>query len=93
MHETSVFVLNLTSFSEKDWGKDTAIYLKLIKELSEDRWTTFYSAVKLTTEITDELKALPKTNPEPPLQDDPEGYHIWDSDPIDSSEDLDIDIE
>ena len=49
---------------------------------------TFYSVVKLTTEITDELKALPKMNPEPPLQDDPEGYHIWDSDPIDSSKDL-----
>jgi len=91
MHETGVFVHDSSAFSEKDWGKDTAIYLKLIKELSESRWTAFYSALKLTAEIINELRMLPKANPEPPLQD--EGYHIRDSDPVEPGEDADLDLE
>lgn len=93
MHETGSFVFDSTTFSEKDLGKDTAIYLKLIKDLSESRWTAFYSAVKVTATIINELRTHSKANPEPPLQDEPEGYHIQDSDPVDPSEIADIDVE
>ena len=68
------------------------IYLKLIDGLSETRWTALYSALEVTEEIVDGLKSLAKANPEP-LQDEPEAYHIRDSDPIDSSENGDIDAE
>ena len=93
MHETGCFVLSSAQFSEKDLGKDTAIYLKLIKELAEPRWTAFYSALKITAMVINELKKFSKVNPEPPLHDEPEGYHIRDSDPIDPSENVDIDPE
>ena len=92
MHKTGVFVHNSTPFSEKDMGKDTAACLKLIKELSEDRWTAFYSALKTTATIFDELRVVSKANSEP-LQDEPENYHIQDSDPIDPGEGGDIDME
>ena len=93
MHKTGNFILNSTAFSEKDWGKETAIYLKLINDLSESRWTAFYSAVEVTAEIVNELKEFSKANPDRPEQDEPEDYHIRDSDPVDPSENLDLDIE
>jgi len=91
MRKTGVFDLDSSAFSERDWGKDTAIYLKLVKELLESRWTAFHSALKVTTEIVNELRTLPKVNPEPPLQD--EGYHIRDSDPVEPGERADVDLE
>ena len=92
MHETGVFVSGSTAFSEKDLGKDTVIYLNLINELSDSRWTAFYSALKVTAEIVDELRSLPKANQEP-LQSGIDHYHIRDSDPIDASENVDYDFE
>jgi len=92
MHQTGVFVLNATPFSEKDLGKDTRIYLKLIDKLSESRWTGIYSALKVTAEIIDELRMVSKASPGA-LQDEPGGFHIQDSDPIDPDEDVDVDVE
>ena len=92
MHKTGIFVLNPTAFSEKDLGKDTVIYLKLMKELSDSRWTAFYSAIKVTTEIINDLRTLPKSNLQP-LQDSTESYHIRDSDPVDPSNDVYLDFE
>jgi hypothetical protein len=92
MHKTGVFVSNTTSFCEKDFGKDTRIYLQLINKLSESRWTAVYSALKVTAEIIDELKMVSKASPGA-LQDEPEGYHIQDSDPVDPGENADVDVE
>jgi len=92
MHETGVFVLSTTPFSEKDLGKDTRIYLKLINDLSESRWTAFYSALKTTAELINELTMVSKAGPET-LQDIPEGHHIQDSDPVDPGEYADVDVE
>ena len=93
MHKTGVFVLDSTPFSEKDWGKETAIYTKLINELSESRWTAIYSALKVTAAIVDELKECSKANADRPEQDEPEDYHIQDSDPIDPTAREDADVE
>jgi hypothetical protein len=91
MHKTGCFVPSSTTFSEKDLGADTAIYLGLINELSDSRWTAFYTALKITAEIVDELKKL-SSSAEPSLQAEPEGYHVRDSDPIDPNETtLDLD--
>jgi hypothetical protein len=68
MHKTGVFVLNPTAFSEKDFGNDTAIYLKLIGELSDSRWTASYSGLEFTGKIEDELRKFPKANREPPSE-------------------------
>ena len=92
MHETGGFVLNQTQFSDKDFGKDTAVYLKLINKLSTSRWTDFYAELKTTTTIADKLKAV-KLNPESHLEDESEGYHIRDSDPVDPNDVEDVDVE
>jgi len=90
MYKTGIFIPDSTAFCEKDWGKDTAIYLKLINELSEPRWKAIYSALKTTADILDELKEFSKANPDRLEQDEPDNYHIQDSDPIDPSEGTDV---
>ena len=90
MHKTGMFILDSSTFSEKGWGKDTAIYLKLINDLSEPWWEAFYSALKTTAEIVDELKEYSKANPDRHPQDEPEDYHIQDSDPIEPDESVDV---
>ena len=91
MHRSGVFVLSSTPFSEKELGKDTATYLKLINELSASRWEAIHSALKTTAEIVDELRNLPKAEP---LQNEAEEYRIRDSDPIDPTEEIDnLDLE
>ena len=92
MHETGCFVLNQTPFSNKDFGKDTAVYLKLINKLSTSRWTDFYSELKTTTMIAEKLKAV-KLSPESHLEDESEEYHIRDSDPVDPDVVEDVDVE
>lgn len=87
MHKVGVFIADPTPFSEKDWGGDTGIYLKLINELSEARWEAFYSAIKVAAEVADELKEFSKVDTDNPLQDEPDGYHIRDSDPVEPDED------
>jgi hypothetical protein len=93
MHKTGVFIPGSTPFSEKDLGIDTAIYLGLINKLSDSRWTAFYSALRLTAEIVDELKKISKVDSTEPQQDEPKGYHVRDSDPIDPNETVDLDVE
>ena len=90
MYKSGVFVPDSTAFCEKDWGKDTAIYLKLINELSESRWEAIYSALKTTADLVNGLKEYSKANPDRLEQDNPEEYHIQDSDPVDPSEGMDI---
>ena len=92
MHKTGTFIASSTPFSEKDLGKNTVIYVNLIKKLSEPRWTAFYTDLKLSTEIVDKLRMISKRNLEPSLQDE-DRYHIRDSDPIDPSENVDTNIE
>jgi hypothetical protein len=82
MHKTGVFVVDLSPFSERHWGEQTTIYTKLINDLSESRWTAFYSALKVTAQIVDELKKFSKAKPSCSAED----YHIQDSDPIDPSD-------
>ena len=93
MHKTGVFIADQAPFSEKDWGKDTAIYLKLINDLSASRWTAFYSTLKVTAEIVSELKEYSNADMDRTLQDESEDYHIQDSDPVDPGEDGDIEYE
>ena len=93
MHKTGIFILDSTAFSEKDWGPDTVIYMKLINQLSESRWEAFYSALKTTAEIIEELKEFSRANPDHYLKDRPEDYHTQDSDPVNPGDDTDIDKE
>ena len=52
-----------------------------------------YSALKVTATIVDELKEYSKANADRPEQDEPEDYHIQDSDPIDPTAREDADVE
>lgn len=93
MHKSGTFIADPIPFSEKDWGRDTRVYSKLINDLSESRWASFYSALKLTEEFATELKEYSKADMDRPLEDEPEDYHIRDSDPVGSGEDAELEYE
>lgn len=89
MYQTGVFIPDPTGFSEKDWEKDTAIFMKLVNDLSESRWESFYSNLRIITKVSEEMEEISMANADP-LQDKPEHYRIQDSDPIIPGEDADL---
>ena len=92
MYKNGFFIVSPTPFSEKDCGNDTAIYMKLISELSESRWEAIYRGLKITANICEEFKKISRADPDrhSRAEEKPEDYHIQDSDPIDPGEDADI---
>lgn len=80
MHSTGYLIEDRRSFSEKYWGHRTAIYLKLIKELSNSRWENFYAALAFSEDVQEKMSECSK--PVETWTDDPNEYFIFGSDPV-----------
>ena len=89
MHKMGVFVWSSAAFSEKDLGNDTFIYLNLISKMSEPQRTAFYNTVKISKGIVKDLKKCLRENLEL-LQNEPGGYRIHNSDPVDPNNNFDL---
>ncbi|KAF9641975.1 hypothetical protein BDM02DRAFT_3133425 [Thelephora ganbajun] len=79
MHSTSWFIEDKCPFSEKFWGHQTAIYVKLMKELSTSQWNTFYTGLGYTEGVHEKLNEF--SRPVKRWTDDPDEYFIVGSDP------------
>ena len=79
MHSTGYFIKDDCPFSKKFWGHRTAIYLKLVKELSSSKWNGFNGVLANAKGIQEKLKECSK--PVERWTNDPEEYFIVDSDP------------
>ena len=84
MHSTGYFVKDERPFSEKFWGHRTAIYIKLVKELSDSKWRGFNGALASCKSVQDQLKEY--SRPVERWTDDPEEYFIMGSDPAEPVE-------
>ena len=80
MHSTGRFIQDKRPFSEKNWGHRTAIYVKLVKDLSKSSWTNFYLALSFAGDMQEKLKEF--SHPVEHWTDDPDEYFIMESDPI-----------
>ena len=78
MHSTGYFIKDERPFSEKLWGHRTAIYIKLVKELSASKWRGFNGALATSQSIQEQLNEY---RPVEHWTDDPEQYFIMGSDP------------
>ena len=79
MHSTGYFIKDECLFSEKFWGHQMAIYIKLVKELSSSRWNGFNGALANAKNIQDKLKECSK--PVERWSNNPEEYFIVGSNP------------
>lgn len=82
MHSTGLFLEDKCSFSEKYWGHQTAIYVKLAKELSSSQWDGFYKALVYTEDIEERFDEF--CHPVENWADNPDDYTIVGSDPIEA---------
>ena len=80
MHSTGHFIEDKRSFSEKFWGHRTAIYIKLVKELSNSRWESFYAGLAYSENVQEKLNECSK--PVETWTNNPDEYFIAGSDPI-----------
>lgn len=87
MHQTGVFVVDRTPFSETAWGRETAIYTKLINDMASNRWDGVYTELQLFETINGELKEHSESKPECRGERGPQSYRIQDSDPMEPGED------
>lgn len=87
MHSTGTFIRDRRAFSENNWGHRTAVYVKLVGDMTPSQWDGFYAGLGTTGEISERLKecSQPKQN----WTDDPEQYRIIGSDPAEDDEDED----
>jgi len=81
MHALGYFVRGRRSFSEKNWGHRTAVYLKLAKDMNAAQWARFYGMLRVHEDIKNRLDESNK--PAEPWTDDPGEYFIVGSDPPD----------
>jgi len=79
MHSQGFFIKDRRSFSEKNWGHRTAIYLKLAKDMTATQWAGFYGMLRVHEDIQDKLEEFSK--PAEQWTDDPDEYFIAASDP------------
>ena len=80
MHSTGYFIEDRRPFSEKFWGHRTAIYVKLVKELSDSKWEAFYAALAYSEGVQEKLSECSK--PAETWTNDPNDYFIVGSDPV-----------
>jgi len=78
MHTQGYFIKGRHSFSDKSWGHRTAIYLKLIKDMTAAQWGGFYRMLRVHEDIQEKLKEFSK--PAKQYTDDPNEYFIAGSD-------------
>jgi len=79
MHSQGFFIKDCRSFSEKNWGHRTAIYLKLAGDMTAAQWAGFYGMLRVHEDIRDKLEEFSK--PAEQWTDDPNEYFIAGSDP------------
>ena len=79
MHSQGFFIKDRRSFSEKNWGHRTVIYLKLANDMTATQWARFYSMLRVHEDIQDKLEE--SGEPAEKWTDDPNKYFIAGSDP------------
>ena len=84
MHSTGYIAEDKRSFSEKNWNHRTAIYLKLVKNLSDSQWNKFSEALRFAEGMEERIKEI--SRPVEHWTDDPEEYFIVGSDPATEAE-------
>ena len=87
MHKTGVYIPDShpCTFSEKDWGSETAIYMKLISDMAPSWWESFYSTIQTAETIGEELEEFVESKPNRREGHGPSSYYIQDSDPVEPS--------
>ena len=79
MHTLGHFIEDGCSFSEKSWGHQTAIYLKLVKDMTAAQWAGFYGMLRVHEDIQEKMEEFIK--PAESWADDPDEYFILGSEP------------
>jgi hypothetical protein len=84
MHQTGTFISDPRprSFTRQGWERETAIYIKLINDMDESRWESFYSVLKTDESIGVELEEFVESGPKLRAGRGPSDYHIQGSDPV-----------
>ena len=81
MHSTRYLIDDKWPFSDKSWGHRTAIYIKLVTELSTSQWIGFYRSLEHTENVDEKMREFSK--PVENWSSDPNSYHMVASDPPD----------
>jgi hypothetical protein len=84
MHSFGFFIKSNSSFSEASCGSRTAIYLKLIGDMTPHQWARFYATLQVHENIRNKLKEFGQ--PAEEWTDDPNKYFIAGSDPADDED-------
>ena len=79
MHTLGQFVEDTCPFSEKYWGPQTAVYVKLAKDMTSAQWTGFYHMLHIHEDIQEKMEEFSKLAER--WTDDPDEYFIMGSDP------------
>ena len=80
MHSTGTYIQDKRPFSEKFWGHRTAIYVKLVKDLSITQWNNFYAGLGFAGEMEEKFNEF--SRPVEHWTDNPDEYFIAGSDPV-----------
>lgn len=81
MHSTGYYIEDKHPFSDKLWGRRTAVYLKLAKELSASQWDGLFGGLEYTKDVHEKLDEF--SRPVENWTDNPDEYSIVASDPPD----------
>jgi hypothetical protein len=90
MHQTGTFITDrrTASFTRQDWGRETDIYIKLIEDMDDSRWESFFSVLKTDESIGEELEEFADSAPKHRPGRGPSDYHIQGSDPVEAWEEM-----